>query len=433
MTKICSKCKQELDESCFSKRKDTKDGLSYICKNCKKEYDKIFDEKKRQELNLDNYCLSCGKSIKYEQKINDVWFISKYCKDCFPQQEFKDIICEKCNKIFKVGRKPSKINDYIVRKYCPDCSSMNQDTKELVCPKCGKTYIVTRTPDGRHFRHKRVCDECSKPATEKIIYCECCNKPFVVEKYPGTNSFRKIRFCSTECSNVVKEKKAICQCCGKEFQLERKDNHFIPKQYCSRECRLKVQREKLKAKQEETLNKMIETCRRKYGVDYPCQTKQCMESNPYIISNINIDFANKLEQNNIEFEYEFKLGPYSYDFHILNTNYLIEINPTISHYSLSKNEFEPFEPRDSDFHYKKTAYAKENGYICICVWDWDDQNYIINLLSQKLNIVQCEMKAYYSKNGNTEYILKTEDNDYLLDDGYRLIYTDGFEIIPQHL
>ena len=48
-TKICTKCKRELDITNFSKRKDTKDGLNYICKGCKREYDKEFDERKRQQ------------------------------------------------------------------------------------------------------------------------------------------------------------------------------------------------------------------------------------------------------------------------------------------------------------------------------------------------------------------------------------------------
>ena len=34
MTKICKECKQEKDESKFSKDRTTKDGLRYRCKAC---------------------------------------------------------------------------------------------------------------------------------------------------------------------------------------------------------------------------------------------------------------------------------------------------------------------------------------------------------------------------------------------------------------
>ena len=243
--KICNKCKQELDESCFSKRKDTKDGLSYICKECKRKYDKKFDEKKRQELKenkIGDFCVKCGKPIKYEQKINNIWYISKFCNECLPNQVFKDRICKKCGKTFKTGRKPSKLNDNIIQDYCPDCSSTNQTTKELICPKCGKTYSVTRTPDGRHFRHQRLCNECTKLQTEKECICEKCGKKFTVTKYEGTNSFKKVKYCSDICASTLtefkdgivqyKKKYGVCKYCGKKIELELKNHNWIPRTVC---------------------------------------------------------------------------------------------------------------------------------------------------------------------------------------------------------
>lgn len=430
--KICNKCKRELDESCFSKKKDSKDGLNTICKECKKEYDKIYDERKRQGLKQCNNiekietCNKCGKQIKYERLINGQYVISKFCEDCFPEQEFKTLTCEKCGKIFKVGRKPSKLNDFIVRKYCPECSVTNQDIKELVCPKCGKIYFTERTPDGRHFKHKRVCDECSKPATEKVVYCERCGKPFTVTKYPGTDSFKKIRFCSDECRLSVSTKTNICECCGKEFELLRsEDGHFIFRQYCSKECRLKVQREKLKAKQKETIEKMKRTCQEKYGVDYPCQTENCMKSNPMIVSKYNEKFSKLLTDNNIEHEYEFLLGPYYYDFHILNTNVLIELNPTFTHTCFDTGVYEP---RPKNYHYNKTKFALDNGYICICVWDWDSWEDIIRLLqNSNISLQETSIQLHYSK--NKENVISYEENNKYLEQGYLPIYDDGFKVI----
>lgn len=274
------------------------------------------------------------------------------------------------------------------------------------------------------------------PQTEKECICEKCGKSFLVTKYEGTDSFKKIKFCSDLCASTQTEFKdgkvqlikryAKCDCCGKEFELEFNTKTFQwrkPSLYCSRDCRLKIQRQKLKEKQEETLRKIKETCQIKYGVDYPCLTENCVNANPYVISNLNIKFAELLSNNNIDFEFEFSLGSYSYDFIVENTNCLIELNPTVSHYTISKNSYEPFEAREKDFHYKKTLYAKAHGYICLCVWDWDDWNNIISLLKQpKLKIEYVGIQQFYSK-GNKEAIINPEDENILYKQGYRKVYT----------
>lgn len=385
-------------------------------------------------------CRICKCSVQPFKLENGQWFISDFC-DKHRQQvnsKINELVCEKCGKRFLMD---SGRTD---RKYCPDCSSMNQDTKELVCPKCGNIYYATRSPDGKHFRHKRVCDECSKSQTEKECICEKCGKKFTVTKYNGTDSFKKIRFCSNFCASTQTELKdgkvqlikkyTKCECCGKEFELKfNYSYHWIPAKYCSTACRLKVQRQKLKEKQEETLQKTKETCQEKYGVDYPCLTEKCINANPNIISNINIKFAELLSDSDINFEFEFSLGPYSYDFAIENTNYLIEINPTVSHYTTSKNLYEPFDARESDFHYKKTSYAKDKGYICLCVWDWDDWNDIIKLLKQpNLKMEYIGIQSLYSK-GTKEVIINPEDENKLYKQGYRKIYTDGYKVTPLNM
>lgn len=51
-TKICNKCKRELDISCFHKRKRSRDGLCVWCKSCYKQWHKYYyknhvEEKRR--------------------------------------------------------------------------------------------------------------------------------------------------------------------------------------------------------------------------------------------------------------------------------------------------------------------------------------------------------------------------------------------------
>ena len=55
------------------------------------------------------------------------------------------------------------------------------------------------------------------------------------------------------------------------------------------------------------LNKINQTCREKYDIEWPCQLPQCINKSNSI-SKINQKFASLLEENNISFEQEFVLG-----------------------------------------------------------------------------------------------------------------------------
>ena len=103
----------------------------------------------------------------------------------------------------------------------------------------------------------------------------------------------------------------------------------------------------------------------------------------------NKNFAELLDKNNINYEREFYIDHYIYDFKVDNN--LIEINPFPFH----NVTFSPFgDPKGETYHYDKTLTAIENGYRCIHVWDWDDVNRIIELLKprEKLYARKCIIK-----------------------------------------
>lgn len=50
-TKICSKCNQEKEITCFGKDKNRKDGFSFYCKDCKKEEFKLYYNHNKQKIN----------------------------------------------------------------------------------------------------------------------------------------------------------------------------------------------------------------------------------------------------------------------------------------------------------------------------------------------------------------------------------------------
>lgn len=98
----------------------------------------------------------------------------------------------------------------------------------------------------------------------------------------------------------------------------------------------------------------------------------------------NLHFAHLLDENNIKYEREFVIETKSYDFKI--NNILIEINPTITHNALYNPYNKDKIGMEKNYHANKTKLAENNGYRCICVWDWDDENKIINLILNRKKI-----------------------------------------------
>lgn len=141
---------------------------------------------------------------------------------------------------------------------------------------------------------------------------------------------------------------------------------------------------KVKEKTDKTYN----TCLEKYGVPFACMREEArMHGNN---SKPNKDFAKILDGLNISYKREFIIDKYSFDFRLGNT--LIEINPSITHNST----FSPFghEPLSKDYHFNKTKTAVENGYRCISVWDWDNLDAVLNLLTSSISVGarKCKIK-----------------------------------------
>ena len=146
-------------------------------------------------------------------------------------------------------------------------------------------------------------------------------------------------------------------------------------------------------KTDEVKQKSSNTCQDKYGVLWPCMTEQCRNSQGGTISKINKEFAKLLDEYNIEYEMEFPLMNYSYDFKIGNT--LVEIDPTYTHNSTKGTYFNGTEskPLDKNYHINKTLLANQFGFRCIHVFDWDDKNKIISMFTpkQKIYAKDCEV------------------------------------------
>ena len=145
--------------------------------------------------------------------------------------------------------------------------------------------------------------------------------------------------------------------------------------------------------------KSRETTLRRHGVEYFCQHERCISASHKRISNLNKKFQKLLFSCGVESELEFVVENYGYDLRV--GNFLIEINPSFTHNSTRGPEFgkkikasKPF-----DYHLSKSEKAKENGFHCVHVFDWDDKMKVINLLKDKESVGarKCEVKEITKK------------------------------------
>lgn len=149
--------------------------------------------------------------------------------------------------------------------------------------------------------------------------------------------------------------------------------------------------------------KTSETVRKHLGVDWPTQhplvralaketrnKSKLLKVKPDVIklrnpsnSKPNLKFMKLLEKNNIQYEREFTIQLSRYDFKILNSNILIEINPTITHNSLW-TPFGNHEGLKIDYHLNKSNLAEQNGYRVIHIFDWDSYEDIIQMIQLEM-------------------------------------------------
>lgn len=132
-------------------------------------------------------------------------------------------------------------------------------------------------------------------------------------------------------------------------------------------------------KSDEVKNHLSENVMNKYGVPWFCMHSRARGTSQ---SKVNDKFFELLTDNfgtEYTIQREFVLADKSYDFKV--DKYLIEINPTPTHNST----WGPWnlEGIPKDYHYIKSKLAHDNNYQCICVWDWDNVDKILELISKR--------------------------------------------------
>ena len=144
------------------------------------------------------------------------------------------------------------------------------------------------------------------------------------------------------------------------------------------------------AQSEKHKQKMMETNKKRYGVPYACMREEYHRFKGSD-SKVNLDFDKKLIDLGIEHEREFCLDNLLYDFKV--GNILIELDPTATHNS-SKAVYK-CNPKEKNYHLHKSMTAYKHGYHCIHIFEWDDEDKIINLFLQnkeKVYARECDIR-----------------------------------------
>lgn len=390
-----------------------------ICEHCGKEYwwdgSVLFYGEQGNKVDTKKFCCyECGTMHKYDK-------VKKTTVEHFGAIGWgsKEVLA-KCQKTSKERygtiNNYKKIKESNLKKYGTEFIS------QAFNEKISKSLQKTHKERGEEIREKTIKTNLEKYGTKTPFESE------IVKEKAKQTSLKKYGVENPNQSEVVREK-------IKETNLKRygtpiasqseiikakiKHTHSLKtkeerekilqktikaslKQYKTpfpsqnKEVRKKVEETNLK-KYGKTTNFNYEqikhTNMEKYGVEYTCLLDSCQKNNQYLISKLNIKFAETLLQNGLSNELEFKLGNYSFD--IKTGDVLIELDPTFTHSSTKVvykgNKKIPV--KAFDYHFKKSQLAIENGYRCIHIWDWDDKNKIINLLKPKTTLYARQLEV----------------------------------------
>jgi len=163
--------------------------------------------------------------------------------------------------------------------------------------------------------------------------------------------------------------------CGEKHPMFGKHNP------CSDETKRKISKsEKGKIVSEETKRNMSESHKGKKRLPFSEETKQKMRENtilqlqtqhgPYKNTMPELKMKEILNELNIPFEHQFRLGNHLFDFHILNSNTLIEVDGDYWHGNPEKfSKLNKTQLKQRERDKKHNEVAINNGFILLRFWE----------------------------------------------------------------
>ena len=149
----------------------------------------------------------------------------------------------------------------------------------------------------------------------------------------------------------------------------------------------------------EIREKISQTFLEKYGVPWYTYMPECHNHLLVTVSSVNKAFMSALDQHGIKHDSEFGIQydasdarhTYYYDVRLLDSDVLIELDPTYTHNSFGTHWGDGIA---ENYHMHKTTVALDHGYRCIHIFDWDSWDSIIRMLlpAQSIYARKCKLQ-----------------------------------------
>lgn len=273
-----------------------------------------------------------------------------------------------CENVFQNKDVKEKIKNSVLEKYGVENPQQADEVKKKLEKTCLARYGVRRP-------------NCFNEIFNKV-------KETNKTKYGVDNQFKRKDYLK----NRIEEKYGSTEEFNKQISAIRKQS-FLDKYGVDNPSQIDFVKEKKK-------NSSIKTFRDRYGVDYsvllPCVRDKKGNPSDTVPNNT---FASLLDENSITYNKEFPLQSYSYDFKI--DDILVEINPSATHNSNWSPHGDKW-VKKQDYHFNKSKTAMDNGYRCVCVWDWDNLDAVVELLKDRdvLYARKCVVKEISEKDAS---------------------------------
>lgn len=381
----------------------------YICKICGKEFDRVGNGVYCPGPHY-RPCPVCGEPVEYHRPSDPYNCCSIECTNELASRSKQKgtKICAECGKEF--------VPKQAVQLFCPG----PHITK---CVICGKAFEYTCRPKDKPKTCSRNCQEKLRSATAQERYGvdNVSRIDSIKQKISERNGSEEVKAKRAETSlknwgvdNPAKSPEVA----KKMSEVMRSDDYLARREAtCLKRYgfRSPLQSPEIKAKLNRTLQRKygvdwatqtdafkqhkIQTNLERYGVPHYCMTQACRAKQGLTMSATNKHIAAKLNELGLDTELEFVLESRSYDIRILNSNLLIEIDPTYTH-NIIGNHWGP--GVDKNYHLEKSKLAAKHGYRCIHIFDWDDVNKLVVMLRSKQPIYarKCVVREVDVKTAN---------------------------------
>ena len=347
---------------------------AYTPKTCSEECNKLYSKQQREKTTMERYGVkNAGFTEESQRKIKQ-HSLEKYGTEWVTQSdEFKEKAKKTC-----------------LEKYGVENAHQNEDVKRKAAQTCLDRYGDTCT----FGKNSSVRDKIKQSNIEKYGTIDPGNLPEFREKAKqtclknhGVEWYLQSEECKTRAKQVSLQRYGV-EYFAQSEEIKQKYKHTMMERYgVTSSMDVPGVKEKLAAHNQE-----------KWGVPWPCMRPECLQAQGVQPSRLNRSFGDRLKEIGLDVLFEYHIGHKSYDIKIENSDILIEIDPTYTHtiYNTKLGGLA------KSYHKDKSIIASEKGFRCIHVFDWDNQDKIIAILSSRDTIYarKCEVRNVNEKECN---------------------------------